>query len=113
MGEDSMFLMFDGESSYESDDSYDTEDVNDADCNIYQELYQQHLSSMPSIVNINSTTYFNALTLFDTGAYTSFVNREVARWLELQQHGGWSAPCSVQQTRRTYVRGGLSRHANE
>ena len=28
------------------------------------------------------------LTLFDTGAYTSFVNREVAKWLELQQHGG-------------------------
>jgi hypothetical protein len=36
----------------------------------------------------NSTTYFTALTLFDTGAYTSFVNREVAKWLELQQHGG-------------------------
>ncbi len=36
----------------------------------------------------NSTTYFNALTLFDTGAYISFVNREVAKWLELQQHGG-------------------------
>jgi hypothetical protein len=36
----------------------------------------------------NSTTYFNALTLFDTGAYTSFVNREVAKWLEMQQHGG-------------------------
>jgi hypothetical protein len=28
------------------------------------------------------------LTLFDTGAYTSIVNREVAKWLELQQHGG-------------------------
>jgi hypothetical protein len=27
----------------------------------------------------NSTTYFTALTLFDTGAYTSFVNREVAK----------------------------------
>ena len=35
----------------------------------------------------NSTTYFTALTLFDTGAYTSFVNREVAKWLELQHHG--------------------------
>ena len=35
-----------------------------------------------------STTYFTALTLFDTGAYTSLVNREVAKWLELQQHGG-------------------------
>jgi hypothetical protein len=32
----------------------------------------------------NSTIYFNA---FDTSAYTSFVNREVAKWLE-QQHGG-------------------------
>jgi hypothetical protein len=30
----------------------------------------------------NTTTYFTALTLFDTGAYTSFVNREVAKWLE-------------------------------
>ena len=29
-----------------------------------------------------------ALTLYDTGAYTSFVNREVAKWLELHQHGG-------------------------
>jgi hypothetical protein len=44
MGEDSMFLKFDGESSDESDDSYDAEDVNDV--NIYkidavqnQELY--------------------------------------------------------------------------
>ena len=36
----------------------------------------------------NSTTYFTALTLFDTGAYTSFVNREEAKWLEQQQHGG-------------------------
>jgi hypothetical protein len=42
----------------------------------------------------NSTTYFTALTLFDTGAYTSFVNREVSKWLELQQHGR-SAPCSI------------------
>jgi len=32
-----------------------------------------------------STTYYTALTLFDTGAYTSFVNREVARWLEQQE----------------------------
>ena len=36
----------------------------------------------------NSTTYFTALTLSDTGAYTWFVNREVAKWLELQQPGG-------------------------
>jgi hypothetical protein len=45
--------------------------------------YRQCLVSMR-----NSTTYFTALILFDTGAYTSFVNREVAKWLELQQHGG-------------------------
>ena len=45
--------------------------------------YRQCLVSMR-----NSTVYFTALTLFDTGAYTSFVNREVAKWLELQQHGG-------------------------
>jgi len=34
MGEDSMFLKFDGESSDESDDSYDAEDVNNV--NIYK-----------------------------------------------------------------------------
>ena len=45
MREDSMFLMFDGESSDESDDSYDAEDENDVDCNIYQELYSTSFSS--------------------------------------------------------------------
>ena len=35
-----------------------------------------------------SSTYFTALTLFDTGAYTSLVNREVAKWLEQRQGGG-------------------------
>jgi hypothetical protein len=45
--------------------------------------YRQCLVSMR-----NSTTYFTALTLFDTGAYISFVNREVAKWLEQHQHGG-------------------------
>ena len=35
MGEDSMLLLFDGKSSDESDDSYDAEDENDVDCNIY------------------------------------------------------------------------------
>jgi hypothetical protein len=45
----------------------------------------------------NSTTYFTALTLFDTGAYTSFANREVAKWLEVQQHGDTVA--GVHQTR--------------
>ena len=44
--------------------------------------YRQCLVSMRS-----STTYFTALTLFDTGAYTSFVNREVAKWLEQQDDG--------------------------
>ena len=29
-----------------------------------------------------SLTYFTALTLFDTGADTSFVNREVVKWFE-------------------------------
>jgi hypothetical protein len=50
MGEDSMFLKFDGESSDESDDSYDAED-----CNIYkidavqnQELYSTSSSSHQS-----------------------------------------------------------------
>ena len=42
--------------------------------------YRQCLISMRS-----STTYFTALTLFDT--YTSFVNREVAKWLEQQDDG--------------------------
>ena len=41
--------------------------------------YRQCLVSLRS-----STTYFTALTLFNTGAYTSFVNREVAKWLEQQ-----------------------------
>ena len=45
--------------------------------------YRQCLVSMR-----HCTTYFTALTLFDTGAYTSFVNREVAKWLEQQHHGG-------------------------
>ena len=45
--------------------------------------YRQCLVSMR-----NSTTYFTALTLFDTGAYTSFINKEVAKWLEQQQLGG-------------------------
>ena len=35
-----------------------------------------------------STTFFTALTLFDTGAYTSFVNREVAKWLEQRPREG-------------------------
>ena len=35
-----------------------------------------------------STTFFTALTLFDTGAYTLFVNREVAKWLEQRPREG-------------------------
>ena len=42
--------------------------------------YRQCLVSLTT-----SSTYFTALTLFDTGAYTSFVNREVAKWLEQWQ----------------------------
>ena len=45
--------------------------------------YRRCLVSLP----VTSSTYFTALTLFDTGAYTSFVNREVARWLEQRQEG--------------------------
>ena len=76
---------------------------------VVNSTYRQCLVSMR-----NSTAYFTALTLFDTGAYTSFVNRDVAKWLELQQHGGtvaWSEPCSIQQTRCTYIGGRPSRHA--
>ena len=32
-----------------------------------------------------SSTYFTALTLFDTGTYTSFINGEVTKWLEKQR----------------------------
>jgi hypothetical protein len=48
----------------------------------------------------NSTTYFTALTLFDTGAYTSFVNREVAKWLKLQQYGGTVAGAHLARSSR-------------
>jgi len=45
-----------------------------------------HSSYRQCLVSIRaSTTYFMALTLFNTGAYTSFVNREVAKWLERQR----------------------------
>ena len=57
--------------------------------------YRQCLVSMR-----NTTTYFNALTLFDTGAYTSFVNREVAKWLELQQHGDTVAGAHLARSSR-------------
>ena len=48
----------------------------------------------------NSTTHFNALTLFDTRAYTSFVNREVAKWLEQQQHEGTVAEAHLTRSSR-------------
>ena len=48
----------------------------------------------------NSTTYFTALTLFDTGAYTSFVNREIAKWLELEQHGATVAGAHLARSSR-------------
>ena len=41
-----------------------------------------------------STTFFTALTLFDTGAYTSFVNREVAKRLEQRQREDTSTTAS-------------------
>jgi hypothetical protein len=57
--------------------------------------YRQCLVSMR-----NSNSYFTALTLFDTGAYTSFVNREVAKWLEQQQHGGTVAGAHLVKSSR-------------
>ena len=55
MREDSMFLMFEGESFDESDDSNDAEDGTDLDCNIYkldavqnQESYSTSSSSHQS-----------------------------------------------------------------
>jgi hypothetical protein len=42
----------------------------------------------------NSTTHFTG------GAYTSFVNREVAKWLEQQQHGGTVAGAHPVQSSR-------------
>jgi hypothetical protein len=37
-----------------------------------------------------STTFFTSPNLFDTAAYTSFVNREVVKWLEPRQREGTS-----------------------
>ncbi len=56
--------------------------------------YRQCLVSMR-----NSTVYFTALTLFDTGAYTSFVNREVAKWLEQQGMTSMSSPAGMTSLR--------------
>ena len=80
----------------DKDTTYLTSVITHSTCNCggtdVNSTYRQCLVSMR-----NSTTYFTALTLFDTGAYTSFVNREVAKWLELQQHGGTEA--GAHQTR--------------
>ena len=37
---------------------------------------------------VGNSPSFSAATLFDTGAHTSFVNRKVAAWIELQAKGG-------------------------
>ena len=61
---------------------------------VYGQVYWEKDKSTPCLTSTyrqclvsmrNSITYLTALTLFDTGAYTSFVNREVAKWLEQQQ----------------------------
>ena len=57
--------------------------------------YRQCLVSLRS-----STTYFTALTLFNTGDYTSFVNREVAKWLEQQDDMELSPKTSRHDTLR-------------
>jgi len=52
----------------------------------YCETTQTDITYRQCVVSLRrSATYYTALTLFDTGAYTSFVNRKVARWLEQQE----------------------------
>jgi len=38
-------------------------------------------------ITVGNSPPFSAATLFDTGTHTSFVNREVAAWIELQAKG--------------------------
>jgi hypothetical protein len=38
-------------------------------------------------ITVGDSPSFSAATLFDTGAHTSFVNREIAEWIELQAKG--------------------------
>ena len=38
-------------------------------------------------ITVGNSPSFNAATLFDTGAHTSLVNREVTAWIELQAKG--------------------------
>jgi hypothetical protein len=55
--------------------------------------YRQCLVSMR-----NSTTYFTALTLFDTGAYTSFCLQGGSEMVEAAaawRHSSRGAPCLV------------------
>jgi hypothetical protein len=47
-----------------------------------------------------STTFFTALTFFDTDSYTSFVNREVAKWLEQRQREGTTTTASSAHSSR-------------
>ena len=54
---------------------------------------------MPSI----HAQLYHVLHCVDTGAYTSFVNREVAKWLELQQHRGTVAGVHHAKSSRHYV----------
>ena len=37
-------------------------------------------------ISVGNSPSYKAATLFDTGAHASFVNREVATWIE--EHGG-------------------------
>jgi hypothetical protein len=58
------------------------------------------MSTAPIVNELMSTAH---TSLFDTGAYTSFVNREVVKWLELQQHGGTVAVAHLARSSRHYV----------
>jgi hypothetical protein len=49
----------------------------------------------------NSTTYFTAL--FDTGAYKSFINKEVAKLLEKRHNGGTVAGVAHSKSSRHNV----------
>ena len=67
---------------------------------------------MPSI-HAQLHHLFHCFKLFDTGAYTSFVNREVAKWLEQQQHGGTVAGAHHVKSSKHDVPGWLGRLAIE
>ena len=50
-------------------------------------------------ITVGTSPSFKAATLFDTGANASYVNREVATWIEDQAEGGrkhgWEAERST------------------